>query len=123
MKRIIKISVKNLVGFFLRSGHLGPGQLLAPQGLEAIRAHQKIQKSRGDEGDDYFKEVSLTYKAETEKFTLEIRGRIDGLIIRPEITVIEEIKTTNNDLDELLSAPNSLHWGQAKCYAFIYAQQ
>ncbi len=118
MKKTINISVRNLVSFFLRSGDFGPGQLSSPLALDAIRAHQKIQNSRGE---DYQKEVSLRHTIENENYIIEVRGRLDGVFHHSDRAVIEEIKTTNRDLKEITATPNSLHWGQAKCYGFMYA--
>ncbi|GMR21749.1 MAG: ATP-dependent DNA helicase [Acidobacteriota bacterium] len=114
----------------LRSGNLnleswGPSS--SP--VDAIRAHQKVQSSRGE---GYRKEVTLSHIVENDHFVLEIGGRIDGVLTREPIgthaVVIEEIKTTSGDLDARTAQPGSFgfaptHWGQLEVYAYIYALQ
>jgi Rad3-related DNA helicase len=57
---------------------------------------------------------------ETEDFTLQIRGRIDGLLITSEQVLLEEIKTVQGTWDH---KADPLHWAQAKFYAFMHAQE
>ncbi len=118
MKKKVKISVRKLVQFSQRSGDLGTGSTASPHPMDAIIAHQIIQNSRGD---DYQKEASVSHSIEKEKYNLEIRGRIDGVIDTPDELTVEEIKTTYQDLKEVIDAQNPLHWGQAKCYGYMYA--
>ncbi len=120
MKSRIQISVRNLVDFTLRSGDLETSFSGSGSTLDGIRAHQKIQKSRGPE---FTGEVTVTHRVETERFLLDIAGRIDGVFLFPDRVVIDEIKTTTRELDAVTVGDNSLHWGQAQCYAAIYAIQ
>ena len=82
---IVKISVRNLVEFLLRSGDLtagGPGVRNLEAMQEGSRIHRKIQKSMGV---GYEAEVSLMMQfsvrsQETrEDFTLQVEGRADGI--------------------------------------------
>jgi len=119
-KKIISISVHDLIGFVLRSGDLSimfRGSTRATN-LAGIRAHQKIQKSRPQ---DYVKEVPISYLYQTESFELLIQGRMDGMYIEDGKVVIEEIKTTTRELDLFCDDRNDLHWGQVKTYAALYA--
>jgi len=123
MKRQYKIAVRELVGYVLRSGDLELEFLGAKRSLEGIRAHQKVQQSRPD---NYVSELSVSYQVETEQFLLEINGRIDGIYHdvdskKPEMVIIDEIKSTTRDLDLLEKEENRVHWAQVKCYAYIYA--
>jgi DNA excision repair protein ERCC-2 len=52
-----------------------------------------------------------------------ISGRIDSLYVTDGSVVIEEVKTTARDLRRLEETDNPFHWGQVKCYAYIYALQ
>ena len=54
MKKEIKVSVRNLVEFVLRSGDLDTSFMGSSRAVEGTRAHTKIQNSYGDE---YNKEV------------------------------------------------------------------
>jgi DNA excision repair protein ERCC-2 len=115
----LKISVRHLVAYTLRSGDLDLTTFGSPSSSSAIRLHQTIQDSRPKE---YEREVPVHYEYETEDYVLEISGRIDGVYRYPDEVIIDEIKTTNKDLDQLIDSENVLHWGQVKCYAFLYAQ-
>ena len=117
---LIKTSVRDLVGFALRSGDLVSGGFASPNRLvEGTRGHQKVQQSRPA---DYQTEVSVSYLVEAGPLALEISGRIDGLMADGETVLVEEIKTTHAALDP--DRPEiPAHWGQAKVYAYILAAQ
>ena len=121
-KKEIRISVRNLVEFILRSGDLdnssgGFGERDAMQA--GTRVHQQIQKKRGA---DYRAEVPLVHEKEYEHFILRVEGRADGMYEDGTTTVIEEIKGTYRDL-ETMEEPVPVHLAQAKCYAYIYGLQ
>ena len=123
MSQEIKISVRNLVEFIMRSGDIdtasvGVRDVTALK--EGMRIHKKIQKSRGT---NYQAEVPLSIMVpldfEGDSFSLCIEGRADGII---DDDTIEEIKGIYMDLD-YLKEPIGVHLAQAKCYAYIYAKQ
>lgn len=118
----VKISVRNLVEFILRSGDIdnrrgGAAQREAMQ--EGSRIHRKIQRKMGA---DYQPEVSLKIELNREKYVLIVEGRADGVIVRDGETTIDEIKGIYMDVN-LLEEPISVHLAQAKCYAYILAFQ
>jgi DNA excision repair protein ERCC-2 len=116
LKSELKIGVRELVEHVLRSGDLVFEFLGSSRPVEAIRAHQKIQKSRPD---SYRSEVAIAHQVETDRFQLIIGGRIDGVYTESERTVIEEIKTTTRNPDYFSKNENPIHWGQVKAYAYI----
>ena len=120
MKKQISIAVRSLVEYVLRSGDLVMEFTGTRRTVDAIRAHQKVQRSRPA---DYLSEVPVNYRFDSEDFMLDIGGRIDGVYpAGPEQPFcIDEIKTTVHNLDEVIGQNNPLHWGQAKTYAFMYA--
>ncbi|NOR15491.1 MAG: DEAD/DEAH box helicase [Candidatus Aminicenantes bacterium] len=119
MKNHIKISVRNLVEFLLRSGDLSHVFDLSNRSpLAGIRGHQKIQRSKPE---SYHEEVAVSCRIEEDNFILDIQGRIDGIYELEEKIVLEEIKTTNRELEAFMSEEASLHWAQLKTYAAIYA--
>lgn len=120
MKKNINIAVRDLVEYSLRSGDLDLTLFAGESLLKAIRAHQSIQKSRPEE---YTSEVSIDYEIATGNYIIRIRGRIDGIYHYPQKIIIDEIKTTGKPLSHYKEKDNIMHWGQAKCYAFIYASQ
>lgn len=120
----IKVSVRNLVEFILRSGDIDNRRAVMSDNAmaEGSRIHRMIQRRMGA---DYHAEVVLRYAYEEEKCTIIVEGRADGIIIdsKDEKNVtIDEIKGTYRDLWKM-KEPVGVHLAQAKCYAFIYASQ
>ena len=120
MKKIIKISVRNLIEFVLRSGDIDNSFMSTSRALEGTLAHQKVQKSYGHE---YSPEVTLKHSFLYQDYSLEIEGRADGIFNLPEEIIIDEIKSTTKDLETIEEDYNHLHWAQAKCYGYIYGLQ
>lgn len=120
-KKRIKISVRNLVEFVLRSGDID-NRRTAGADKEAMqegsRLHRKIQKKMGV---DYRAEVPLKTVVEDDEFSLVIEGRADGVIVNDEGTVIDEIKCVYMDLHYLNEAVQ-IHLSQAMCYGYIVSQ-
>lgn len=120
-RELVKISVRELVEFILRSGDidLRTGGKKDTESMQAgARIHRKIQKSMGSE---YHVEVTLKHRIVMEKFDLQIEGRADGVIDGNPVT-IDEIKGIYKSL-EYLKEPVPVHLAQAKCYAYIYGLQ
>lgn len=120
MENIIKISVRNLVEFVLRSGDIDNSFMSMSRALEGTLAHQKVQKSYGHE---YRPEVTLKHSINYDKFHINLEGRADGIFTFPEEIIVDEIKSTTRDLETIEENYNHLHWAQAKCYGYIYAFQ
>lgn len=118
-KQNIRISVRSLVEFILRSGDIdnrrGRG-MQAEAMQEGSRIHRKIQRSMGA---SYHAEVPLKIEIPKEHYHFIIEGRADGIIQEEEVT-IDEIKGIYMDLS-YLEEPIGVHLAQAKCYAYIYA--
>lgn len=114
----LKTSVRSLVEFVLREGDLPRGGFQEPdRALLGSRGHRRLQKSRPE---GYQAEVVISHLVEAADLHLEIFGRIDGVFTLDRPVILEEIKTTTQDL-HLVAADNPLHWGQAQCYAYLYA--
>ena len=88
--------------------------------VEGIRAHQRIQRQRPAE---YQAEVPVQLSVEQPDFILNIAGRIDGLFRLSDQVIVEEIKSTLRPLKEIEAGQSEIHWGQAQCYAYMYALQ
>ncbi len=132
---VIKISVRNLVEFILRSGSIDNRQTTGMQ-AEAMqrgsRMHRRLQKLAGSA---YQAEVPLKMEFVEEHYTIILEGRADGLIVSEQFdfngqdqtekicaVTIDEIKGVFFDISQM-TEPVSVHLAQAKCYAFIYAVQ
>ena len=120
-KPVVRISVRNLVEFILRSGDLdnrgGSSDREAMQ--KGSRLHRKIQ---GRMGSHYRAEVSLKYKTEYEDVGIQVEGRADGIFTEDGQCWIDEIKGVYADVSQL-EKPVEVHRAQAMCYAWIYAQE
>ena len=120
-KQNIKISVRNLVEFILRSGDIDnrKSRVMQAEAMqEGSRIHRKIQRRMGA---SYHAEVPLKIEIPRENYQFVIEGRADGIIKEERIT-IDEIKGIYMDLS-YLEEPVGVHLAQAKCYAYMYAQQ
>jgi DNA excision repair protein ERCC-2 len=117
-KPTITVAVRALVEHLLRSGDLRYDLFGSVSALEGIRSHQQIQRQRPA---GYLSEVPVSLTTTHEVFQLCITGRIDGVLVEDARTIIEEIKSTRRSIEELAQNPNPLHWGQAKCYAYLWA--
>ncbi|PRR78313.1 hypothetical protein CLLI_17400 [Clostridium liquoris] len=120
MDNEVKISVRNLVEFILRSGDLDSTFVGSSRAVDGTRIHQKIQKNKGD---NYLAEVSLKHTIEYGDMFITVEGRADGIIKEENSVIIDEIKSTTRDLDKIDEGYNPLHFAQAKCYAYIYAKK
>ncbi len=134
----IKLSVRGLVEFLLRSGDIDNRiHSSSPEAMqEGGRIHRMIQKSMGS---DYHAEVPLSYTRDYGNFSVSVEGRADGILdpnfdtplsetdigqesfagekVKPPM--IDEIKGTYRDLSKMKVA-SLLHLAQAKCYAAMY---
>lgn len=170
----IRISVRSLVEFILRSGNIDNRRASAPDHAmqEGSRIHRMIQRRMGPE---YQAEVSLRYLYYAGDYEIIVEGRADGIItealtagaeallngnalflteaarepgqgglqeqaqesvqelsqgmqdrggqtIQRVTVTIDEIKGTFQDLKKM-KGPAPVHLAQAKCYAYIYAEQ
>lgn len=113
----IRTSVRNLIEFVMRSGDIDNRFRDNTRMLEGIRAHQKIQ-AKYDK--TYKKEYKIKNTTSYKDVIFEVEGRADGLGIKNGIYIIDEIKSTSRNLDEL-TGDNKLHRAQALCYAYFYA--
>lgn len=139
----IRISVRDLVEFILRSGDLDNSRpRYEADAMQAGgRLHRKLQKQMGAE---YSAEVPLSITAPISldgvSFDLTVEGRADGVItnntiredfsvllfeeedILPPEIIIDEIKGVYMELSHL-TEPIGVHRAQAMCYAYIYAEK
>lgn len=123
METIFKISVRNIVEFALKSGDIDSGFASRSVAVEGTKGHKAVQKLRISQEESYLSEVSLVYCITKGDIRLEISGRIDGVFVKDNIIIVEEIKTTERQLDNIEEDYNLLHIAQAKCYAYMYLVQ
>lgn len=119
----IRISVRELIEFVLRSGDIRSVFLSSSRAADGIKAHQKIQKRFAKEYDHYEAEVPIHDTVCMEGISLKLSGRIDGIIRDGDVPIIDEIKSVARDLMYIEKDHNPLHWAQGKMYAYMYALQ
>ncbi len=118
-KKSIKISVRNLVEFVMRSGDIDNRRTSGAEkdAMQAgSRIHRKIQRRMGA---DYRAEVPLRHVVEEERYQIVIEGRADGIMENHGEVVIDEIKGVYLDVSRL-EGPILVHQAQALCYGYMY---
>ncbi len=119
---MIKMSVRDLVEFILRSGDIDnrrTDSMTKNAMAEGSRIHRKIQNRMGA---GYKAEVPLKLIMEYTDYEIQLEGRADGIITDGDTIVIDEIKSMYADVLRL-KEPFPVHRGQAMCYAYIYCRQ
>lgn len=118
----VRISVRNLVEFILRSGDLDNSRGSSGDKeamLKGGRLHRKIQRSMKG---NYQAEVSLKRESEYEDVIIQVEGRADGIFTEDGEFWIDEIKGTYGNL-QAMEVPVPVHRAQAMCYAWIYGEK
>ncbi|MBC2238584.1 ATP-dependent DNA helicase [Listeria innocua] len=113
----VQISVRRLVEFVLKSGSIDSRMTSSDRALEGTKIHQLLQKEAGEE---YEAEVSLKLVRVIDDISFTLEGRADGVI---NGEMIDEIKTTEVEMDEITEDFRPLHWAQLICYGFMLAEK
>ncbi len=118
----VRLSVRQLVEFLLRSGNLESGSAgsALDRAAEGARIHRRLQREGGE---GYRAEVHFSHTEDWEDLRYTVEGRADGIFEEDGQTVIDEIKTVSVPLASLPEDGFLLHWAQAKCYAWFYASE
>ena len=118
MKKEIKLSVRDLVEYTERSGDIDDRfRNVFDRAKEGQKIHKMIQKEY-DIG--FLPEVTLKNTTLYKSVNYIVEGRADGIGIKNGKTLIDEIKSTTRDLEELEYNSNKYHWAQVKCYGYFY---
>jgi len=125
-KKIIKVSVKDLVNFSVNKGNIekkGSFTMMDSAyigtAIHSIFQKQMLKKYGADK---FEKEKYISYKIENDDVHMEIAGRMDGVLVDDK-TTIYEVKTTLKDVDSILQDDYISHWGQAFCYGYMYCEK
>lgn len=113
----VDLSVHELVDYALRSGDIESRSFNAYTMKEGSRLHSIYQSKQGS---NYLKEIPLSSTIVYDKYRIFLHGRCDGLIKENDEITIDEIKTSNDDLNNFFIKNESWHLGQAVCYAYLY---
>ena len=113
----IELSVHELVDFVLRKGDIDSRSFNSMTMQEGTRIHNIYQSKQGS---NYLKEYPLKGIFSYEDSLVYLSGRSDGIILE-EVPIVEEIKSTNCDLNSFFKENEEWHLGQAICYGYLYA--
>lgn len=128
-KKKVKLSVRKLVEFIFRHGDLNNRFASNVKAIEGTKVHKKLQDRykvifyKKENIRNYNSEVPLKYETEYGEFIFLVEGRADGIIVKNNCTIIDEIKTVSIPLNTIDQNYNPVHMAQAMCYGYIYGVQ
>ena len=120
MKKVLELSVHELVDFLLRTGDIDNRIYNSSTMQEGTLIHALYQSRQGG---NYLSEYFLSEQFHVEDFDVTLEGRADGIIDLGNTAIIDEIKSTIVPLEEYYESQKEWHLGQAKCYALMYAHE
>ncbi|HPR80759.1 MAG TPA: helicase C-terminal domain-containing protein [Enterococcus sp.] len=115
-----KISVRKLVEFILRKGSIDNRKTSNHTAQEGARIHRKLQKAAGEE---YQKEVFLKTEALVNGDEISVEGRADGIFFQEDCWIVDEIKTSEVQFEDLSEDQIELFFYQGMVYAYLYSLQ
>ncbi len=115
--KTVNVSVKEIAELLFGSGNITSDRLMLIRAEEGQIIHQYWQ-SLYEESDE--KEVVVEGEYTQGDYRIALSGRIDGILIRDGQLILEEIKSTRNDLDLIDEDSTPAHLVQAKLYAYLY---
>ena len=120
MEKSLRLSVHQLVDFLLRSGDIDNRVFNRSSMSEGSRLHSEYQ---GRQSSNYMSEYPLAVTLNVDEIEILLEGRADGIIKKSDGSyVIDEIKTTVEELVKFHQDNLEWHLGQAKCYAYMFAK-
>ena len=120
MEKSLRLSVHQLVDFLLRSGDIDNRVFNRSSMNEGSRLHSEYQ---GRQSSNYMSEYPLAVTLTVDEIDILLEGRADGIIKKSDGSyVIDEIKTTVEELEIFHKDNLEWHLGQAKCYAYMFAK-
>ena len=120
MDKSLRLSVHQLVDFLLRSGDIDNRVFNRSSMNEGSRLHAVYQSKQSP---NYMSEYPLAVSLTVDEIDILLEGRADGIIKRSNGEyVIDEIKTTVEDLKIFHDDNLNWHLGQAKCYAYMFSK-
>ena len=120
MDKSLRLSVHQLVDFLLRSGDIDNRVFNRSSMSEGSRIHASYQSKQSS---NYISEYPLAVSLSVDEIDILLEGRADGVIKRSDGSyVIDEIKTTVEELKTFHDDNLEWHLGQAKCYAYMFAK-
>ena len=116
----LTLSVHQLVDFLLRSGDIDNRVFNKETMNEGSRLHALYQSKQNN---NYLAEYNLKQTFHYQDYDITLQGRADGIIIEKDTFIIDEIKTSVEDLNTFKEKHLDWHLGQAKCYALMFCKE
>ena len=114
------IAVRELAYFICQSGNL-TSEFFSNRDMQAgIDAHRHHQRSYNEKSRA---EVYIKQELNINDECYSLNGIIDGVLNINEEIIIEEIKSTTHDLDEITTDYHQEHMAQLKIYGYLYAMK
>lgn len=129
MKISERISVRDLSEFVYRQGDIDSGFFVDSMEVmqRGMELHEKIQDKRIKEYKKdnliYEDEVSISVDFPFKEFNLTISGRCDGIVKCNDKLIIEEIKTTTQNIDKLDFDTYLAYKSQILIYGYLFAKE
>src|SRR5665647_179392 len=117
---IFELSVGELVSFSANSGDIKSSFFDNLKATDGIKWHQNVQKKYSMLYDSYESEYTINSVLKRDLYTINLSGRIDGIIKVEDSFYVHEIKTTRLSLGSIFRNHNMMHWAQVKIYAYMY---
>lgn len=119
----VNVSVRELVAFSIPvEESRGFSMQVARDGVEGHQAMHALLKQQVEATGAYQKEIPVSMSFTHEDITLQITGRLDGLIEMNGSLSLCEIKTTEKALNLIEVDENPAYWAQGRCYAYMTAR-
>lgn len=115
----LNLSVHDLVDFLLRTGDIDNRVYNQDTMTRGSEIHALYQKHKIG---DYISEYYLKSTLEVDGFKVTIDGRADGIYTH-KVPIIEEVKSTIDDLESFYKKNKDWHLGQAITYAYMYLEE
>ena len=129
----VRLAVRSLAEMVYRRGGLGGPIYGGVSASEGQRLHKRFSEKLANQWPD---DEILTEKTVRHKHTpsaswpnakgvyanlvLDIGGRIDALILKPDLPFLIEVKSFSGSADLLPQGGETVHWAQAKLYGWLY---
>ena len=119
MEKTLELSVHQLVDFLLRTGDIDNRVFNRSSMSEGSRIHSAYQSQQDS---NYMSEYPLRNTFVVSDVEVTLHGRADGIIKKKNGEyIIDEIKSSVEELQKFRDDNFAWHMGQAKCYAYLFA--
>ena len=124
-----RVAVREMAEHVHRSGDIHYRFDQSTTSAEGIEAQRRYQIDTIRTNANYLTEHVVTEEVKDEDLELRVSGRIDGVLFRDErggrnrSALVEEIKTTRGDFEQLYAHAGELHFAQLKIYAAMLCKR